>query len=131
LKQQGASIRTDWSVKYGVMFLLKVEVEASVKKPKLFSSLLSANGRKVQEILYELEIDVILIEVNVYYGEGNDPEYLKINPLGKIPTLVDYQIILTESNAIMIYLSEMYGVNNLYGTSPCQRAEVNKLFFGK
>ena len=113
------------------MFLLKVEVEASVKKPKLFSSLLSANGRKVQEILYELEIDVILIEVNVYYGEGNDPEYLKINPLGKIPTLVDYQIILTESNAIMIYLSEMYGVNNLYGTSPCQRAEVNKLFFGK
>lgn len=100
-----------------------------MEKLKLYSSLLSANGRKVQAICDALNIDATVIETNVYDGEGRNPEYLKKNPLGQIPTLVDDKITLIESNAIAIYLSERYGNMSLYGSSPLQRAEINKWLF--
>lgn len=100
-----------------------------MKNLKIFSSLLSANGRKVQAVCCELEIDVAIEEINVYSGEGNEQKYLKINPLGQIPTLSDDQITLIESNAILVYLSEEYGDNILYGSTPNNRAEVNRWLF--
>ena len=100
-----------------------------MKELKLFSSLLSANGRKVQAVCCELEIDARIEEVNVYSGEGQNPEYLEINPLGQIPALSDGHITLIESNAIAVYLSERYGNMALYGSAPEQRAEVNKWLF--
>ena len=100
-----------------------------MKDLKVFSCLLSANARKVQAVCYELEIDVSIEEVNVYAGEGQDLEYLAINPLGQIPTLIDGSTILRESNSIAVYLSEKYGNMTLYGSTPERRAEINQWLF--
>ena len=41
-------------------------------------------------------------------GENRSPEYLAINPMGKIPSLVDGSLKLWESNAINCYLAERF-----------------------
>jgi glutathione S-transferase len=42
-------------------------------------------------------------------GTGRSPEYLAINPSGKVPMLVDDDVSVTESYAINLYLARQYG----------------------
>jgi glutathione S-transferase len=49
----------------------------------------------------ELETQV----VNLFAGEGQSPEFLRLNPQGKVPTLVDGDFSLWESNAVVQYLA--------------------------
>ena len=51
----------------------------------IYSTLLSANGRKVQAVCFALGIEPIIKIVNVYNGEGQTKKYLGINSLGQIP----------------------------------------------
>jgi glutathione S-transferase len=57
-------------------------------------------------------------------GEHRRPEFLKINPAGKLPVLVDGGLVLTESVAIVLYLAEKYPDKNLIPTGLPQRAEL-------
>lgn len=96
---------------------------------EIYSTLLSANARKVVAFVRQLEIPHRLIDVNVYRGEGRAPEFLAHNPFGKVPTLVDGEITLWESNAILIYLSEAYADYALWSRSPTQRASLLRWLF--
>jgi glutathione S-transferase len=58
--------------------------------------------------LQELELDFESITVDLRKGEGRAPEFLKLNPAGKIPVLVDGDVIVTESVAIALYLAEKH-----------------------
>ena len=51
-------------------------------------------------------------------GENKSPEYLKLNPRGKVPTLKDGDFVLYESLAIMTYLDRRYPAPQLFGISP-------------
>ncbi|MCB9705104.1 MAG: glutathione S-transferase family protein [Myxococcales bacterium] len=68
-------------------------------------------------------------EVNVYRGEGRAPDFLALNPSGKIPALVDGDLVLTESNAIIGYLDEAYGGGRLGGDDARERAQVRRWLF--
>lgn len=46
-------------------------------------------------------------------GELNTPEYRKLNPMGRVPTIVDGDIILHESAAICMYLADKYSAGIL------------------
>ena len=72
----------------------------------LYTTPLSANGRKMLALSRELGLRPQIRRVDVYRGEGRTPEYLAINPSGKIPTLVDGDLTLCESDAIGLYLCE-------------------------
>ncbi len=50
--------------------------------------------------------------VDIRKGEQKDPEYLKLNPAGKVPTLTDGDVVVSENPAIAIYLADRYS----YGT---------------
>jgi GST-like protein len=73
------------------------------------------NGRKVSIMLEELGLPYHVHPVNIGKGEQFAPEYLKINPNGKIPSIVDPQgpdgkpIAMMESGAILIYLARKTG----------------------
>ena len=95
----------------------------------LYTTLLSANGRKVVAASHHLGLAPEIRSVNVYRGEGRDPAYLAINPAGKIPTLVDDDVTLTESNAILQYLAEAYGECRLYSRDPVERAVIASWLF--
>ena len=76
---------------------------------KLYDVALSGNCHKVRLMLSLLAKEFELIPVDLFSGEGQTPEFLKLNPLGEVPVLVDGDIILRDSQAILVYLAKRYG----------------------
>jgi glutathione S-transferase len=73
----------------------------------LYDFLPSGNGYKVRLLLSQLGIPFKLVEKNILKGETRTPEFLAINPDGRIPTLkFDDGRILAQSNAITFYFAE-------------------------
>jgi glutathione S-transferase len=72
----------------------------------------SPNVRKVGIMLEELELDYTLHHVAVFRGDQFEPEFRALNPLGKVPVLVDHDrgdgMPVFESGAILFYLAETY-----------------------
>ena len=70
------------------------------------------NGWKASVALEELGLAYTVRPVNILSGEQKKPEYLKLNPNGRIPTIVDHDnggFAVFESGAILIYLAEKTG----------------------
>jgi glutathione S-transferase len=80
------------------------------------------NGWKASVTLEELELPYALHPINLMEDEQKDPEYLKINPNGRVPTLVDDGFAIFESGAIMIHLAEKTA--RLMPTDPHGRSKV-------
>ena len=76
--------------------------------------------------LQELGVEFEPITVNLVAGEHRRPEFLKINPAGKLPVLVDGDLVLTESVAIVLYLAEKYPEKGLLPADLTARAQVNR-----
>jgi len=72
---------------------------------KLYTNLFSPNARKVHAVAKELGLELETQTVDLRAGEQRTAEYLALNPNGKVPTLVDGDTVLWESNAIMCYLA--------------------------
>jgi glutathione S-transferase len=73
----------------------------------LFDYLPSQNAWKVRLLLNQLGMQYATVQVSIFEGEGRDPEFLRINPTGKVPALrLDDGRTLAESNAILAYLAE-------------------------
>jgi glutathione S-transferase len=81
---------------------------------------------RVRWTLQELGVPFESTTVNMIVGEHKSPEFLKINPAGKLPVLVDGDLTLTESLAIVIYLGEKYLDKGFVPKGLGQRAEMNK-----
>lgn len=94
---------------------------------KLYTTPKSANGVKVLAAFYVLDIPVEVVVVDVYTGAGQDPAYLRVNPQGKVPTLVDGALVLWESNAILQYLADLRG--QLWADDAAGRADINRWLF--
>ena len=74
---------------------------------KLYDYLPSGNGYKVRLLLSQLGIPFTLIEKDITKGETRTPEFLALNPNGRIPVLeLDDGRHLSESDAILFYLAE-------------------------
>ena len=75
---------------------------------KLYDHELSGNCFKVRLLLNQLSLDFESIKIDVFTGENKKDFFKKINPAMKIPVINDSGIILNESNAILLYLSDKY-----------------------
>lgn len=62
----------------------------------------------VQWYLEELSIPYEFVLLDMAAGEHLKPEYLNINPMGKVPAIEDGTVKLWESGAILLYLAEKY-----------------------
>jgi glutathione S-transferase len=74
---------------------------------KLHDYLSSGNGYKCRLLLHQLGIPFERVELDILRGETRTPEFLRLNPNGRIPLLqLEDGRCLAESNAIQWYLAE-------------------------
>lgn len=85
------------------------------------------NSVKIPIALEELGLAYDLRPVNVKAGDQKAPGYLALNPNGKVPLLVDGDLILPESGAILVHLAEKTG--RLLPTDPAARARTFEWLF--
>ena len=93
---------------------------------KLYHFPHSPNARKVLAVIHHLGLDVELEVVNLLNGEHMRPEFIRLNPNHKIPTLQDGDFALWESNAIMQYLASQKPGNRLWPSEPKVQADINR-----
>jgi glutathione S-transferase len=91
---------------------------------KLHTFVGSPSGRKVEAVINHLKLDVQVEYYDALAGELRTPEYLALNPNGKVPTFVDGTFTLWESNAITQYLADKAGSDALFPRDSRKRAEV-------
>lgn len=96
---------------------------------KLYDSPFSSNAFKVRFAAHHLGIEPELVNIDLAKREQRNPEYLAVNPNGKVPALVDGDFVLSESQAIMAYLADKTSGQTIYPTDLRARAEVNQWMF--
>ncbi len=70
----------------------------------------------VQWYLEEIAVPYQYISLDIKQQEHRQPEFLEINPMGKLPAIVNGEFKLWESGAILLYLADKYMVK--YPTLP-------------
>ena len=89
----------------------------------------SSNSRRVLLTAHHLGLNLELAMVDLSRGEHKTPEFLRLNPNGKIPILVDRAFQLWESHAIMQYLADDSPEQDIYPREVSARADVNRWLF--
>jgi glutathione S-transferase len=75
---------------------------------KLYDYLPCPFGQKVRIILAEKGLSYELVEVDLAQGEQRRPDFLRLNPFGRVPVLVDEDTIIYDSTIIAEYLEDEY-----------------------
>ena len=82
----------------------------------------SVNVIKVLWCAAELGLDFDRTDIGGAFGGNDQPEYLAKNPMGRVPTVEDGDLILWESQAIVRYLAATHGIGTLWPEDPGERA---------
>jgi glutathione S-transferase len=95
---------------------------------KLYDNPTNGNSRKIHAVARECDATVEIVPVDLMKGEGQTPAFLAINPNGKVPAMVDGDVKLFESNAIMTYVAAKHR-SPLLPTDAVGRAKVDQWLF--
>jgi glutathione S-transferase len=94
---------------------------------KIWGRANSVNVQKVLWCLAELDLPYERIDAGMAFGKNNEPAYLAMNPNGRVPTLVEGDFVLWESNSVMRYLAMAHGRGSaVYPEAPKRRAGVDR-----
>lgn len=85
------------------------------------------NGQKVTIALEEMGFGYELVPVDILRGQQHSPEFVELNPNGRIPALVDGEVRVFESGAILQYLGRKTG--RFYPAEERIRAEIDSWLF--
>jgi glutathione S-transferase len=91
---------------------------------KLYEHPVSGNSYKVRLLLAFLGVPYESITVDLLQDAQHQPDYLAINPRGEVPALVDGDLILRDSMAILIYLARRHGDGTWLPGDPAGMAKV-------
>lgn len=100
---------------------------AAGKPIKLYDFQSSPNCQRVKVVLEEKKIPFEIIPVDLRKGEQKKPDFLKLNPYGKVPVIIDGETVLYESCVINEYLEEQYPNPPLMPKDHAKRANVRIL----
>lgn len=86
----------------------------------------SGNVKKVLVVAEELNIPYERIDAGMRFGVVDTPEYRRLNPNGRVPTIEDGDYVLWESHSICRYFAMQYGGEAVYPREPKARASVDR-----
>ena len=92
---------------------------------KLLGRQTSGNVQKVLFMLEEIGVPYTREDYGRQFNNTQTPEYLALNPNGKVPTLVDGDTVIWESNTILRYLAAKHAPQ-LTGATPAEASEVER-----
>lgn len=92
----------------------------------LYSFTITPNNRKVEAFVRHFDLPVEVYHVNFRKGDTKTDEYFAINPMRKVPALVDGDLKLWESNAILTYLAAKFPETNMLPEGIAARADVDR-----
>lgn len=94
---------------------------------KLYWHPISGHAHRAHMLLSMLDLDFELISVDLLAGEHQQPEFLALNPFGQIPVLVDGETVISDSNAILVYLATVYDNKRQWlPDSPIEHAKIEQ-----
>jgi glutathione S-transferase len=88
-----------------------------------------SNSINVQKVLWcceELDIRYQRVDVGGPFGGNKEPNYLRLNPNGLVPTISDGGFVLWESNVIVRYLAAKHGMGTLCPEDLAERADADR-----
>jgi glutathione S-transferase len=86
----------------------------------------SSNVQKVIWLLDEMRLPFKQEDYGGRFGRNMSEDYLRLNPNGRVPTLLDGPIGVWESNTILRYIANRYGPTPLYPADPVLRSECER-----
>lgn len=93
---------------------------------RLHTTLLSGHGHRVKLFLTLLDLPFTINELNMAAGDNRKPAHLALNPLGEVPVIEDGDVVLSDSNAILVYLAHKYGDPSWLPQDPLGAAAVQR-----
>jgi glutathione S-transferase len=94
---------------------------------KIWGRTTSSNVQKVLWTCAELDIPYDRVDHGGPFGGNRDPEYLRLNPNGLVPTVIDGDLVMWESNTICRYLCTTHpNGESLYPRDPAERTHVER-----
>ena len=94
---------------------------------KLYDFPSSPNCQRVKVVLAEKKLPYETVPVDLKKGDQKKPDYLKLNPYGKVPVIIDGAAVLYESCIINEYLDEKYPEPPLMPKDHAKKAKVRIL----
>ena len=86
----------------------------------------SCNVQKAMWVLRELDVAYQHVELGGDFGGLDTPEFLALNPHGRVPVLRDDEVAIAESDAIVRYVAARYGEGVLWSADAAARAVVDQ-----
>jgi glutathione S-transferase len=93
---------------------------------KLYYHPLSGHAHRARLFLSLIGVDHDLIEVDLVKGAHKAPDFLKLNKFGQVPVLDDAGTIVSDSNAILVYLAKKYRKTDWLPETPAEAAAVQR-----
>ncbi|NUT77398.1 glutathione S-transferase [Pseudomonas sp. C1C7] len=93
---------------------------------KLYRHPLSGHSHRVELMLSLLGQPAELVFVDLMKGAHKSPEFLALNAFGQVPVIDDNGTVLSDSNAILVYLAAQYGNGQWLPSDPLAQAKVQR-----
>ncbi|KVT50371.1 glutathione S-transferase family protein [Burkholderia ubonensis] len=93
---------------------------------RVYSFPLSGHAHRVRLFLSLLGVPFEVVDVDLAAGEQRRPAFLALNPFGQVPVIDDGGVVLSDSNAILVYLAKRYGDAHWLPDDPAGSAAVQR-----